>query len=138
MEALVHIGLGYALCRAFGVIGAAETALIASVVLEGCVLVPALYRKLEMHLAVPLLRLALSHVIPVIVAGTVGWALSHGPVSSFVDHHGRPIDLVVVVAAGLAIVVPYYAVLAFTGMRRPERESMVAWARTRLRPGSVN
>jgi O-antigen/teichoic acid export membrane protein len=135
-EALMHIGLGIVLCRTFGAVGAAETALTVAVLLEGFVLVPTLYRKLEIPLLLQLTRLVRAHVIPVIVATTVGWSLSHWAVSSFVNHHGRVAGIAVVFGAGLAVILPYYLILSFTGMDRAERGRTAGWVRDRLKPGS--
>jgi len=129
VEAVMHIGLGIVFCHLFGVIGAAYTALTAAVLLEGCILLPTLYRKLEMSLVVQLFRLIRAHVIPLVVAGSVAWSLARWPVRSFVDHHGRTASLAVVVAAGLVILIAYYGILIFTGMERVERSRRLNWVR---------
>jgi O-antigen/teichoic acid export membrane protein len=135
VEAVVRIGLGILLCHAFGVIGEAETALICAVALEGFVLLPLLYRKLEMPLLALVFRLVRAHAVPVVVAGVIGWSLAHWPVDTFVDDHGRAAGIAIVVAAGFAVIIPYYAILFFTGTDKNERQRLVAWARARL-PGS--
>jgi hypothetical protein len=76
-----------------------------------------------------------AHALPVTVAGAVGWLLSNGPVSGFVDHHSRPLSILVVIAAGMAVIIPYYAILSITGMDRDERRQMLAWAFRGFRAG---
>lgn len=135
-EALVHVGAGIVLCRMYGLIGAAFATLACGVLLEAMVLLPILYRKLGTDALPFLFRLGKAHGIPAVVAGVAGWALARWQVVPFVDHHGRPAGIAVVVAAGLAVVVPYWAILMFTGMTANERALRVARLQDRWGRGS--
>jgi hypothetical protein len=87
-----------------------------------------------MPLLIQLFRLVRAHLLPTLVAGAVGWSLAHWLLGTFVDHHDRAAGIAVVIAAGLAMLIPYYAILFLTGMRHRERRRMVAWARSSLHP----
>ncbi len=129
IEAVVHLCLGILLCRWFGVLGAPVTGLICIVALEGFILIPILYRKLEIPLSNQLYSIFRAHAVPAVVAGAIGWALVKWPLGTFVDHHSRLASVMVVTAAGLIVMMTYYGILFFTGMGRAERVGMVDWAR---------
>jgi O-antigen/teichoic acid export membrane protein len=135
LEALLHVGLGIVLCRIFGVIGAPFTGLICIVVLESFVLVPILYRKLEMRLLVEVSRVVRAHAVPTLVAGAFGWTLARWWLDSFAAEHGRLVGITAAGLAGLVVMTMYYAIFAVTGMDQAERGRMTAWARTHLIPG---
>ncbi|HVB92670.1 MAG TPA: hypothetical protein VND70_11305, partial [Acidimicrobiales bacterium] len=132
IEAVVHLGLGIVLCRWFGVLGAPLTGLICIVSLEGFVLIPILYRKLETPLPTALYAIFRAHAVPVVISGAIGWALVKWPLGTFVDHHSRLASVMGVTAAGLIVMMAYYGILFFTGMDPAERVGMVDWARSHV------
>jgi O-antigen/teichoic acid export membrane protein len=135
-EAVLHVGLAIALCHFFGLLGAAEAALISTVLMEAIVLLPMLYRKLQMGLRAQLAWLLRAHLPPVVVAGSIGWLLGRGPDADFVKHHERAASISVLVGSGLAVVVAYYGVLWFTGTDPEQRSRVRGWVRRRLLGGS--
>jgi hypothetical protein len=68
---------------------------------------------------------ARAHVLPILCAAAVGWALSVGPVAAFVAHHHRVAGIAVVAAAGTVLIIVYAMVFAFTGLDAAERGSVI-------------
>lgn len=107
-----------------GMFGVALASLIAGVVYVG-ILVPIACRKLTIGTFTLFRVLARSHLLPLVVAGAVGWSLSQ-PLLSYVSSHGRFAGICMLVATGSAILITYLVIFVFTGLSRKERRDGVA------------
>jgi O-antigen/teichoic acid export membrane protein len=125
-EVLLLVVLG----SLYGIAGAGVAAVVSVVVIE-VGLTPVVCRRIGVPPFGYFLRQARSHVLPILCAGTVGWALSVGPVSTFVAHHHRVAGMAVVAAGGAAVLVVYTVVFAFTGLDAAERRSVFRKLTTR-------
>lgn len=114
----------------YGIAGAGVAAVVSAVAVE-LGLLPMVCRRVGVQPFGYFLRHARAHVLPILCAGTVGWALAVGPVSTFVAHHHRLAGIAVVAGAGAAVLVVYAVVFAFTGLDSAERRSMLRWLTTR-------
>jgi O-antigen/teichoic acid export membrane protein len=132
IEAGTHVVLGVILCRQFGVIGAAYTALACAVFFKCIILVPLLYRRLGLSVLKEYASVLRAHGIPLVIAGALGLYLARNPLLHFVDTHGRAWSIIAVMIAGILVAVLYYAILLFTGTNGPERAGILATVRTRL------
>jgi O-antigen/teichoic acid export membrane protein len=121
--AAVDVLLILVLGSLYGIAGVGIAALVSVVVVE-LGLTPMVCRRVGVPPFRYLLSQVRAHALPVLCAGTVGWALSVGPVTSFVAHHHRVAGIAVVVAAGAAVLVVYAAVFAITGLDAAERGSV--------------
>ena len=125
-EAATDIVLTAVLGYYFGLIGVAVALLATVVVVEIGVCLPLVCRRLNVRihdLFLPVLR---AHAVPLAVAGTAGGFLSAGPVTSFVDVHGRVANLAVVAAASMAVLTLYATIFAVTGLDSASRHAVVA------------
>jgi O-antigen/teichoic acid export membrane protein len=107
----------------YGIAGAGVAALVSVVVIE-LGFTPMVCRRIGVPPFGYFLRQARAHVLPILCAGAVGWALSVGPVADFVAHHHRVAGIAVVAAAGTAVLVVYALVFVFTGLDAAERASV--------------
>jgi len=112
-EAVLHVALGVALTSRYGLLGMAEAALIGVVVMEGMLMLPLAYRRLGDSFARRAVRALRTLFLPALVTGGLAWVLgrSGGPLYVFTDTHGRVLGLVAVAAAGLALMIVFYALL---------------------------
>lgn len=117
----------------YGIAGAGVAAVVSAVAIE-VGLTPVVCRRIGVRPFGYFLRHARAHILPILCAGAVGWALSVGPVSTFVAHHHRVAGMGVVAAAGAAVLVIYGVVFAFSGLNAAERGSVLR--RLRLRGSS--
>ncbi len=124
VAAVVEISLVAGLGSAYGITGVGVATLIAVIVVELGTL-PLLCGRLGVPASRVFGSVARSHVLPVLVAGALGVYLSVGPVSHYVDSHGRLEGLVAVVAAGAVLLVVYAVVFAATGLDRGERSRLL-------------
>jgi hypothetical protein len=71
--------------------------------------------------------------LPVLVTGGLAWVLGRGsgPLYVFADTHGRIVGLLVVAAAGIALMVVFYAVLLVT-LPGEQRQQLLSQFRTSL------
>jgi O-antigen/teichoic acid export membrane protein len=104
----------------YGIAGAGVAALVSVVAIE-LGLTPMVCRRVGVPPLAYLLGQARAHLLPILCAGIVGWALSVGPVATFVAHHHRLAGMAVVVAAGMAVLAVYAVVFAFSGLDSTER-----------------
>ncbi len=116
VEVSLVAGLGYA----YGITGVGVATLIAVMVIE-LGTVPLVCRQLDVSPSSLFGSVARSHVPPVMIAGALGVILSAGPVSHYVDGHGRLTSLAAVVVTGAALLVVYFGVYAVTGLQGDER-----------------
>jgi O-antigen/teichoic acid export membrane protein len=113
IEAVLHLGLGIALTSRYGVLGMAEAALIGAVVMEGMLMLPLGYRGIGDSLRSRASRAVRVLGLPVVAMSCLAWVLGRGggPLYAFTDTHGRIAGLAVVAAAGIPLVVVFYALL---------------------------
>jgi O-antigen/teichoic acid export membrane protein len=116
VEVSLVAGLGYA----YGITGVGVATLIAVIVAE-LGTVPLVCRHLDVSAPSLFGSVARAHILPVLAAGALGIYLSTGPVTHYVDGHGRLAGLAAVVVAGAAILVLYGGIFAVTGLERDER-----------------
>jgi len=131
-EAVVDVPLTIVLGIHLGMFGVALASLIATVISVGIV-VPIACRRLTISTFTLSSVLARSHLLPLLVTGTVGWFLSH-PLLSYVSSHGRFAGLGVLAATGAAIFAIYLVFFAFTGLSGRERRAVVARLRRTSAP----
>jgi O-antigen/teichoic acid export membrane protein len=112
IEALLHLVLGFALTSRYGAIGMAEAALIGVVVMEGMLMLPLGYRRLEDSFSRRALRAVRELGLPALATGGFAWLVGRpgGPLYVFTDTHGRILGLTAVAGAGVAIMLAFYAV----------------------------
>lgn len=113
LEAALHVSLGIVLVKRYGPVGMAEAVLIGVVMIEGLLLLPLAYRQLDDSFSRRAMGFARALGLPALCTAAIGWVLGRegGPLFAFTGAHGRIAGLVVVGAAGLALVVVFYAVL---------------------------
>jgi O-antigen/teichoic acid export membrane protein len=126
LAAATRVALGVALGRVYGIAGVALAALISAVIFNGMVMLVIVCRRFGMRPGAALLGVLRAHLPAIVCAGLVGAYLAVGPVGHFVDVHRRIPGIAVVVAGGLAMLVTYFSVFAFTGLARDERRSLFA------------
>lgn len=131
-EAVLHVGLGLALASRYGALGMAEAALIGVVVMEGLLMLPLGYRKLGGSVVPQALRALRSLALPTVVTGALAYVLGRGggPLYVFVDTHGRIVGLLVVVAAGAALMVVFYAVFLVSAPTAQRQDFLVRFRST--------
>lgn len=132
-EAVLHVGLGLLLSSRYGALGMAEAVLITVVVMEGALMLPLGYRMISDSVFRPLFRTVRTVGLPVLVTGALAWVVGRGggPLYVFADTHGRLVGLIVVGAAGAALMLVFYAVL-FVSLPGEQRHQLVAQFRTSL------
>ena len=113
IEAVLHVALGFALASRYGALGMAEATLIGVVVMEGMLMLPLAYRRLGDSYYRQAVRTVRTLGLPAIVTGVLAWALGRGggPLLTFTDTHGRIAGLTAVAAAGIVLMVVFYALL---------------------------
>jgi O-antigen/teichoic acid export membrane protein len=133
-ETVVHVALGIILARRYGAIGMAIAVLIGVVVLEGAILLPVAYRKLDTSLRNGLFAAIRALALPGLGAGAAAWLLGRGqgPLMTFTYTHGKITGLLVVAAAGIATLGVFYALFFFVGLQAGERHRFVAWSHTQV------
>jgi O-antigen/teichoic acid export membrane protein len=112
-EAAFHVALGIVLAARYGALGMAEAVLITVVVMEGLLLLPLTYRQLGDSFLRRGARTLRTLGVPTLVSGGLAWAVGRGggPLYVFTDTHGRLVGLLAVGAAGIAILIVFYALL---------------------------
>jgi O-antigen/teichoic acid export membrane protein len=135
-EAVIHVGLGIVLSSRYGALGMAEAALIGAVLLEGMLMLPLVYRQLGDSLPRRALRTVRILGLPFVVTGGLAYLVGRGggPLYAFVDSHIRIVGFVGVVAAGVALMIVFYALLLATF---PGQERQVVLGRVRGVTGRV-
>jgi len=135
-EAVIHVGLGIVLSSRYGAVGMAEAALIGAVLMEGMLMLPLVYRQLGDSLARRAFHTVRVLGLPFVVTGALAWLVGRGggPLYAFVDGHIRIVGFVGVVAAGVALMLVFYAFLLVS---LPGRERRVAIGRVRGGAGRV-
>lgn len=121
-EALLNVVLSVTLALTIGLEGVALGTLIASA-LGAIVFVPFLCRSFDLRVRDFLAPLLRAHVPPAVAAFGVAWLVTRAPLD----------DLVVVAAAGAAVVGTYLAVFLVTGLDGDERRQIVRAARATAR-----
>jgi O-antigen/teichoic acid export membrane protein len=114
-EAAFHVALGIVLAARYGALGMAEAVLITVVVMEGILLLPLTYRQLGDSFLRRGARTLRTLGVPALVTGVLAWVIGRGggPLYVFTDTHGRLLGLVAVGAAGIALLIVFYALLLF-------------------------
>jgi len=132
-EAVLHVALGVLLASLFGAIGMAEAALIGVVVMEAMVLLPLGYRRLGDSLFRRALRSTRALALPTVVTAALAWFVGRGGgrLYVFTDTHGRFIGLTAVAAAGIALVIVFYA-LFLVSAPAAQRQAFLTRFRTSL------
>jgi O-antigen/teichoic acid export membrane protein len=127
IEAVLHVALGFALTSRYGVLGMAEAALIAIVVMEGMLMLPLAYRRIGDSFPRRASRAVRTLLLPALATGGLGWVLgrSGGPLYVFTDTHGRILGLIGVAAAGIVLMIVFYAVL-LVSLPSVERRQVLA------------
>lgn len=126
-EAALHVALGIVLAAHFGALGMAEAVLITVVVMEGFLLLPMTYRQLGDSFLHRGLRTLRTLGPPALLTSALAWVVGRGggPLYVFTDTHGRLISLVLVGAAGLGILIVFYALL-LPFLPPPQRQQFLA------------
>jgi O-antigen/teichoic acid export membrane protein/alpha/beta superfamily hydrolase len=131
-EAVVHVGLGIVLSRSHGAVGMAIAALVGVVVMEGTIMLPVAYRKIGASMATAVGNALRSLGLPALCTAGAAWAVER-VLQRFVVANGKLAGLSVVGASGLGLLVIFYFVFYFVGLRPEERVRLVAWERSKLR-----
>jgi O-antigen/teichoic acid export membrane protein len=133
MEAVVHLVLGVVLTSRYGAIGMAEATLIGVMVMEGMLMLPLAYRALGDSFVRRALRTVRTLALPSLVTGGLAWVLGRGggPLLAFTETHGRVVGLTAVAAAGIGLMVVFYAFL-LVSLPPVQRQQLLARFRVSL------
>jgi O-antigen/teichoic acid export membrane protein len=133
IEAVLHVSLGIALASRYGATGMAEAVLISVVVMEGMLMLPLAYRRIEDSFARRARRAVRTLGLPALVTGALAWVLGRGagPHFAFTDSHGRLLGLTAVAAAAVALLAVFYALLLVC-LPSDQRQRLVARSRSSL------
>ncbi len=133
IEAVIHVALGIALASRHGALGMAEATLIGVVLMEGMLMLPLGYRLLGDSFRRRAFRTVRVLALPALVTGGLAWALGRGggPLFLFTDTHGRIAGLTAVAAAGVVLMVVFYALL-LVSLPSLQRQQLLVRARVSL------
>jgi hypothetical protein len=123
-EVATQIVLTAILGVVFGITGVAVAVLASVVGIELAVRLPLVSRRLHIRVGNLIWQVARAHLPALAVAGAVGWFWARSVAMEFVRSHGRIADMAVVVVMGLAMVLVYAVVFAFTGLDRASRRGL--------------
>ena len=112
-EAALHVALGIVLASRYGALGMAEGVLISVVLMEAILMLPLTYRQLGDAFSRRLVHTVRTVGLPAVVTGGLAWVIGRGggPLYVFIGAHGRILGLTVVAAAGIALMIVFYALL---------------------------
>jgi len=131
IEAVIHVGLGIVLSRSHGAIGMAIAALVGVVVMEGTIMLPVAYRKIGASMASAGGNALRSLALPALCTAGAAWGVER-VLRRFVVANQKLAGLSLVGASGLGLLVIFYFVFYFVGLRPVERVRLVAWTRSKL------
>ena len=112
-EAALHVALGIVLASRYGALGMAWAVLISVVLMEAMLMLPLTYRQLGDAFSRRLVYTVRTVGLPAMVTGGLAWLIGRGggPLYAFIDAHGRILGLAVVAAAGIGLMIVFYALL---------------------------
>jgi O-antigen/teichoic acid export membrane protein len=112
-EAAFHVALGILLAARYGALGMAEAVLISVVVMEAMLMLPLTYGQLGDSFVRRAGRIARAVGLPAVVTGCLAWVVGRGggPLYAFTGDHGRILGLIAVGAAGVGLMIVFYALL---------------------------